>query len=248
MQVGILEAARSGNAPSNSECQTALRATKSFHGAKTPAIPDEALAVLWKIQHVMKYDEVPVLFDFTALVYLAGYLAFVCEEKVRFSLATTSPDLARTHKMKMQYMDFLTLQVTCPACKLQLKGKASREGAYQFVFSLDQGGLSYPRPQVVWLCKLVCTFAEKALHSAEIRRCGQICKLLSSAVLPHLTSCPLMWCSACRDPYHCEELCELFIKKLLRPLLANWAGDLNSSLENILKLSRKPLSRKVLRL
>ncbi|KAL3187028.1 hypothetical protein MRX96_026121 [Rhipicephalus microplus] len=100
----------------------------------------------------MKYDEVPVLFDFTALVYLAGYLAFVCEEKV-----------------------------ACPACKLQLKGKASRECAYQ-------------------------------------------------------------------DPYHCEELCELFIKKLLRPLLANWAGDLNSSFEDILKLSRKPLSRKVLRL
>ncbi|KAH7939480.1 hypothetical protein HPB52_013105 [Rhipicephalus sanguineus] len=44
-------------------------------------------------------------------------------------------------------------QVTCPACKLQLEGKASREGAYQFVFSLDQRGLSYPRPQVVWLCK-----------------------------------------------------------------------------------------------
>ncbi|KAL3191250.1 hypothetical protein MRX96_018818 [Rhipicephalus microplus] len=115
LKVGILEAARSGNAPSNSECQRALGATKSFHGAKSPAIFDEALAVLWKIQHVMKHDEVPVLFDFTALAYLAGYLAFVCKEKV-----------------------------ACPACKLQLKGKASREGAYQFVFSLDQGGLSYP--------------------------------------------------------------------------------------------------------
>ncbi|KAL3187022.1 hypothetical protein MRX96_026115 [Rhipicephalus microplus] len=109
LKVGILEAARSGNAPFNSECQMPLGATKSFHGAKSAAIRDEVLDVLWKIQHVMKYDEVPVLFDFTALVYLAGYLAFVCEEKV-----------------------------ACPACKLQLKGKASREGAYQFVFSLDQ--------------------------------------------------------------------------------------------------------------
>ncbi|KAL1474276.1 hypothetical protein MTO96_021122 [Rhipicephalus appendiculatus] len=115
LKVGILEAARSGNAPSSSECQTALKFTSTHHGARIPAIPDEALAVLWKTQHVMKYDEVPVQFDFTALVYLAGYLAFVCEEKV-----------------------------TCPACKLQLKGKTSREGAYQFVFSLDQGGLSYP--------------------------------------------------------------------------------------------------------
>ncbi|KAL1478124.1 hypothetical protein MTO96_035203 [Rhipicephalus appendiculatus] len=81
LKVGILEAARSGNAPSSSQCQTALKVTNTLHGARIPAIPDEALAVLWRIQHVMKYDEVPVLFDFTALVYLAGYLAFVCEEK-----------------------------------------------------------------------------------------------------------------------------------------------------------------------
>lgn len=141
-----------------------------------------------------------------------------------------------------------TFQVTCPECKLQLKGNVSRDGAYQFVFSLDQGGLSYPRPEAVWLCKLVCTFVERALQSAEIRRCGRICKVLSSAVLPHLMDCPLMWCTNCRDPYHSEELCELFLRKLLRPLLASWAGDLNSSLENILRLSRKPLSRKILRL
>lgn len=80
-----MEAAKSGNAPSSSECQTALKATNPFYG-ESPAIPEEALAVLWKIQHVMKYDEVPVLFDFTALAYLAGYLAFVCEEKVKFVL------------------------------------------------------------------------------------------------------------------------------------------------------------------
>lgn len=61
--------------------------------------------------------------------------------------------------------------------------------------------------EVVWLGKLACTSVEKVLHSAEIRRCGRICELLSSAVLPHLTSCPLMWRSASSD----EELRELLL-------------------------------------
>ncbi|KAM7292936.1 uncharacterized protein ISCGN_026069 [Ixodes scapularis] len=141
-----------------------------------------------------------------------------------------------------------TLQVTCPECKLQLKGNASRNGVYQFVFSLDREGLTYPRPEAVWLCKFFCTFADRVLQSAEIRCCGRICEVLSSYVLPHLMGCPLMWCTNCRDPYHSKELCEFFLRKLLRPLLANWAGDVDSSLENIMRLSRKPLSRKVLRL
>lgn len=127
------------------------------------------------------------------------------------------------------------------------KRKASHEGECQFVFSLDQGPLSYPWPKVVWMCKLECTFADTALQSVQIRHCGQMCELLSSAVPQHVKNCPLMWCSACRDSCHCEQLCELLIKKMLRPQLANWAGD-NSSLENILWLSLKPLSRKVLRL
>lgn len=140
------------------------------------------------------------------------------------------------------------MQVACCECKVRLKGNASRVGAYQFTFSLDQGRLSYPRPEVVWLCKLLCIFVELALQSAEVYRCGKLCQLLSCAVLPHLTACPLMWRAKSTDHYHCRELCETFLKKFLRPLLANWAGDLTSSLDSVLRLSRKPLSHKVLRL
>ncbi|XP_077523481.1 uncharacterized protein LOC144134442 [Amblyomma americanum] len=219
LKASILEAARHGNAPSSSECQAALSCANVTCEVKNPAVPEDALAVLWKIQHVMKYDEVPSEIEFAPLTYLAGYLVFVCERKV-----------------------------TCPECKLLLKGKPSRDGAYKFVSGLDQGGLSYARPEAVWLCKLICTFVERALMSAKLRRCARISKLLSNAVLPCLKDCPVMWCKDCIYPQHCEELCEIFVKKLLRPLLANWAGDVNSSLESILKLSRKPLSRKVLRL
>ncbi|XP_070386662.1 uncharacterized protein [Dermacentor albipictus] len=219
LKVGILQAASTGNAPSSSECKTALKGWNHDGDREDPAIPEAALAVLWKLQHVMKHDEVPPHLEFAPLTYMAGYLAFVCEQKV-----------------------------ACRECKVRLKGSASRAGAYHFTFSLDQGGLSYPRPEVVWLCKLLCTFVELALQSAEVYRCGKLCQLLSCAVLPHLMVCPLMWCAKCTDQYHCRELCEIFLKKFLRPLLANWAGDLTSSLDSVLRLSRKPLSRKVLRL
>lgn len=48
------------------------------------------------------------------------------------------------------------------------------------------------------------------------------------------------------DQGHTEEFCEVFLRKLLRPLLANWAGDLNATVERM-KLTYKPLSWKVVR-
>lgn len=81
-QVGILEAARSGNAPSSSECQTAMKCASSTREPGNPAVPEAALGVLWKIQHLMKYNEVPSELEFAPLTYMAGYLVFVCEQKV----------------------------------------------------------------------------------------------------------------------------------------------------------------------
>lgn len=94
MQVGILEAARTGNAPCSSESQTALKSASFARGTGTPAIPDVALGVLWKIQHVMKYDQVPAQLEFAPLTYMAGYLAFVCEEKVSFFLCVCAKQYA----------------------------------------------------------------------------------------------------------------------------------------------------------
>lgn len=85
MQVGILQASASGNAPTSSECQAALKAVSCISersASEVPRCPDAALAVLWKLQHVMKLDEVPTQLEFAPLTYLAGYLAFVCEQKV----------------------------------------------------------------------------------------------------------------------------------------------------------------------
>ncbi|KAH7942199.1 hypothetical protein HPB49_021820 [Dermacentor silvarum] len=81
LKVGILQAASTGNAPSSSECKTALKGWNHDGDREDPAIPDAALAVLWKLQHVMKHDEVPPHLEFAPLTYMAGYLAFVCEQK-----------------------------------------------------------------------------------------------------------------------------------------------------------------------
>lgn len=85
VQVGILQASTSGNAPTSSECQAALKPVSCVSeraASEVPRCPDCALAVLWKLQHIMKLDEVPTELEFAPLTYLAGYLVFVCEKRV----------------------------------------------------------------------------------------------------------------------------------------------------------------------
>ncbi|KAH7955369.1 hypothetical protein HPB52_000791 [Rhipicephalus sanguineus] len=84
--VGILQAARNGNAPSSSECKTPLKGGNHTSAPARLAMPDTALAVLWKLQHVMKHDVVPPTIEFTPLACMAGYLAFICEKKVNFPM------------------------------------------------------------------------------------------------------------------------------------------------------------------
>ncbi|XP_075540089.1 uncharacterized protein LOC142574997 [Dermacentor variabilis] len=81
LKVGILQAASTGNAPSSSECKTAVKGWNHDGDREDPTIPEAALAVLWKLQHVMKHDEVSPHLEFAPLTYMAGYLAFVCEQK-----------------------------------------------------------------------------------------------------------------------------------------------------------------------
>ncbi|KAH6925115.1 hypothetical protein HPB50_001027 [Hyalomma asiaticum] len=69
--------------PSSSECKTVLKGRNHDGDREDPAIPDAALAVLWKLQHVMKHDEVPTHLEFAPLTYMAGYLAFVCDRTYR---------------------------------------------------------------------------------------------------------------------------------------------------------------------
>ncbi|KAM7296386.1 hypothetical protein ISCGN_021550 [Ixodes scapularis] len=81
VQVGILKAAGSGKSPSSLECQAAMKRASSTRETRNTAVPETALGVPWKIQHLMKYNEVQSELEFAPLTCMAGYLAFVCEQR-----------------------------------------------------------------------------------------------------------------------------------------------------------------------
>lgn len=138
-------------------------------------------------------------------------------------------------------------QVPCESCQVLLQTLKPTGAIYALISTLDNGGLKYPSAAMVGLCKLTCIFVERVMKSPQVRRCGSLCKLLQTALLPHFTLCPALICEK-GDPSHTEGLCKVILHKLLRVLLGNWAGNINLTVERISKLVRKPLSRKVLRM
>lgn len=170
-----------------------------------------------EIEFVNRFSEEADL-EMAPVAFLAGYVARVCVEKV-----------------------------SCRSCKDLLQAEDPSQPIYGLLKHMDNGNLTYPKIDVVGLCKLTCNFVSRVMKSEEVRRSSQLCKMMLSALLPHFTRCPQLICES-RDSDHTEKLCKVFLMKLLRPLLGNWAGDINSTVERLLRLSHKPLSRKVLRL
>lgn len=85
LKVGILQAAKSGNAPHSSETNAPLK-LKAREG-NTAAVP---LAVVlgakrlsYELEVLNVWLAVPDDLELAPLVYLAGYIARACEEKVR---------------------------------------------------------------------------------------------------------------------------------------------------------------------
>lgn len=139
------------------------------------------------------------------------------------------------------------LQVKCTECQDLLQVPPSSSRMYSFLHNIDLGGLKYPSPSTVWLCKVVCRFVEEAMKSPNVRRSHHIVSHLMDVILPHLKSCSAMQCRL-RSADHSDLLCRIFLTKLLRPLLVNWAGNLTASVEKVVRYIHKPLSRKFLRL
>lgn len=132
-------------------------------------------------------------------------------------------------------------------CKALLQEPKTIEAIYGLIENLDNGGFRYPRMEIIVLCKLTCNFVSSVMKSHEVRRSSKLCKLVLSALLPHFTQCPELICEK-HDRKHTEEFCKVLLSKLLRPLLANWAGSIISTVERFVQLAHKPLSRKILRL
>lgn len=84
-QVGILQAAKSGNAPHSSETNAPLK-PKARDG-DTTAMPLAVVLGAKRLSHELEFLHVsfatPDDIELAPLAYLAGYLARACEEKVR---------------------------------------------------------------------------------------------------------------------------------------------------------------------
>lgn len=139
------------------------------------------------------------------------------------------------------------MQLPCESCKVLLQESKPCGSIYDLVKKIDNGQLRYPNMEIVKICKLTCDFVSEVMKDTEVRRSGNLCKLLHSALLPHFVTCPALRCGS-SSPQHTIHLCDVFLKKLLRPLLANWAGNVSATVQRLVRLAHKPLSRKVLRL
>ncbi|XP_049520350.1 uncharacterized protein LOC119445244 isoform X1 [Dermacentor silvarum] len=85
LKVGILQAAQSANAPTTSEMKTALK--QAIVGDETAPLPDvinfATMELASELGFVKLWSGAEADLEIAPLIYLAGYLARVCEEKVR---------------------------------------------------------------------------------------------------------------------------------------------------------------------
>lgn len=83
-QVGILQAARSGNAPTSSEMKAALRVTSP--DAETYALPTAIEFATRELASELGFltlcSEAEEHFEVAPVAFLAGYVARTCQEKV----------------------------------------------------------------------------------------------------------------------------------------------------------------------
>ncbi|KAH9364436.1 hypothetical protein HPB48_022359 [Haemaphysalis longicornis] len=204
-KVGILQAAKSGNAPHSSETNAPLK-LKAREG-NTAAVPLAVVLSAKRLSYELEVLNVslavPDDLELAPLAYLAGYIARACEEKL-----------------------------PCESCKVLLQESKPCGSIYDLVKKIDNGQLRYPNMEIVKICKLTCDFVSEVMKDTEVRRSGNLCKLLHSALLPYFVTCPALRCGS-SSPQHTNHLCDVFLKKLLRPMLANWAGNVSATVQRL---------------
>ncbi|KAH7952329.1 hypothetical protein HPB52_021469 [Rhipicephalus sanguineus] len=121
LKVGILQAAKSGNAPHSSETNAPLK-PKARDG-DTTAMPLAVVLGAKRLSHELEFLHVsfatPDDIELAPLAYLAGYLARACEEKL-----------------------------TCEACKVLLQEPKPCGGMYDFIKKIENGQLRYPKMEI----------------------------------------------------------------------------------------------------
>ncbi|XP_049522703.1 uncharacterized protein LOC119449389 [Dermacentor silvarum] len=184
LKVGILQAARDGNAPLSSEMEAPGRLSVS--DANTCTLPAAVESATTELSSELAYltlrSQSEADLELAPVAFLAGYVARACEKKV-----PCKPWIALLQ----------TSEATGPL--------------HGLIKKMDNGGLTYLRMQVVGLCKLTCTFVQRVMKADDVRKSSKLCHLLTSALLPHLTHCGQFICER-NDHAHTEELFKVFLK------------------------------------
>ncbi|XP_049271787.1 uncharacterized protein LOC119394555 [Rhipicephalus sanguineus] len=111
--------------------------------------------------------------ELAPVAFLAGYVVRACEKKV-----------------------------PCESCNALLQTAEATGPLHGLIKNMDNGGLAYPRMEVVGLCKLTCTFVQRVMKADDVRKSSKLCHILMSALLPHLTHCGHFMCEKKRPRSH----------------------------------------------
>ncbi|CAN8021997.1 unnamed protein product, partial [Ixodes persulcatus] len=149
LKVGILQAAKTGNAPTSSESEVPVRPAIQLD--ETVCFPAAIQSAARELSGELGFMKMGCIgqtdLELAPIAFLAGYLTCASEE--RYALSSS------------------LLQEPKPT-----------EAIYGLIKNLDNGGLRYPRMEILVLCKLTCNFVSSVMKSHEVRRSSKLCKLL----------------------------------------------------------------------
>ncbi|XP_023232214.1 uncharacterized protein LOC111632058 [Centruroides sculpturatus] len=223
LKVGILQAAQNGNAPcssSSSKLLPVMTETNCNVEDEVCKLHDSSLSILQKLQSLTQDCSVLCTIENASLAVISGYLIRVLEEKV-----------------------------ACYECLEILNHPASNGALFGLISNQDRGQLRYPRPGLVGVIRILTDFFDDVLTYTNPCQAGLKVKLVK-VILPYLKNCPVLWCKANTDgaqSNHNNRMCNIIATKFVSPFLTNWTGQLSQTVEKVLRLHHKPISRKILK-
>ncbi|KAH7965382.1 hypothetical protein HPB49_006786 [Dermacentor silvarum] len=133
LKVGILQAARDGNAPLSFEMEAPVRLSVSDANTCTlaAAVESATTELSSELAYLTLWSQAEADLELAPVAFLAGYIVRACVKKV-----------------------------PCEPCIALLQTPEATGPLHGVIKKMDNGGLTYPRMEVVRLCKLTCTFVQ----------------------------------------------------------------------------------------
>ncbi|KAH9367367.1 hypothetical protein HPB48_010162 [Haemaphysalis longicornis] len=135
--------------------------------------------------------------------------------------------------------------VMCDSCCSLTTKPLSDQPLQQLTRNQDRGGLMYPSDKLVYVLDILRLFVETALK--EDPKLKKPLRTLQEAAVPAIVDSGLLSCPHSERLHH-EELAQLICLKFIRPLLVNYASAATDKNDVYKSFSKKPLSRKYVKL